>query len=204
MIQHARDVRPRRQERLERPFDRLLQPPPVDFVLHARRERHLAKRPREMPVLRAGLRVADDLDVARVAAAEAEVVRQADVLDRERIHPHQLCRHRVDRNLIIAREDHVLHVRHHAAGTRSVAGERTVHHGEDPAVDRLLDHQQVDQRLVDHRVRPMPVLVEQAAEGVLHGAGGRGEDVGLHRRQMDDVLTDEAARNREPLRDRPR
>ena len=44
--------------------------------------------------------VADDLDVARIADAEAVLVRQADVLDRHRIESHQLRRHRVDRHLV--------------------------------------------------------------------------------------------------------
>ena len=114
--------------------------------------------------------VADDLDVARIAAAEPEVVRHPDVLDRHRIDAHQLRRHRVDRDLIGAGEHHVLDVRHHAARPGTVAGERAVHHREHAAVDLLLDHQQVDERLVDDRMRPVPLLVEQAAERVLHRA----------------------------------
>ena len=94
---------------------------------------------------------------------------------------------------------HVLHVRHHAARARAVAGERAVHHREHAAVDLLLDHQQVDQRLVDHRVRPVPLLVEQAAERVLHRAGRGGEHVRLDRRQVDDVLADEPLRDHEPF-----
>ena len=67
-------------------------------------------------------------------------------------------------------------------------------------MDLLLDHQEVDQGLVDDRVGPVAVLVEQAAEGVLHRARGGGEDVGLHGGQMDDVLADEALGDREALR----
>ena len=49
-------------------------------------------------------------------------------------------------------------------------------------------------------MRPVPMLVEQAAERVLHRAGGRREHVRLHRRQVDDVLADEALRDHEALR----
>ena len=45
--------------------------------------------------------VADDLDVARVAAAEPLLVGQADELDRERVEAHQLGRHRVDGHLVV-------------------------------------------------------------------------------------------------------
>ncbi len=71
VVDDARDVRPGRQHRLQRPLDRLLERAPVDLVLHARGERHLAERPGEVPVLGGRRRVADDLDLARVAAAEA-------------------------------------------------------------------------------------------------------------------------------------
>ena len=99
-----------------------------------------------------------------------------------------------------AREDHVLRVRDHAARPGAVAGERAVHHREHAAVDLLLDHQQVHERLVDDRVRPVPVLVQQPAERVLHRAGRRREDVRLHGRQVDDVLADEPPRDHEPVR----
>ena len=95
---------------------------------------------------------------------------------------------------------HVLDVRHHAARARAVAGKRAVHHREDAAMDLLLDHQQVDERLVDDRMRPVAVLVQQAAERVLHRPGRRREDVRLHGRQVDDVLADEALRDHEALR----
>jgi hypothetical protein len=67
-------------------------------------------------------------------------------------------------------------------------------------VDLFLDHQQVDERLVDDRMRPVPLLVEQAAKRVLHRARRRREHVRLHRRQMQDVLADEALRDHEPVR----
>ena len=120
-------------------------------------------------------------------------------LMRERIEAHQPRGDGVDRHLIGAGEDDVLDVRHHAARTGSVAGERAVHHREDPAVNLLLNHQQIDERLVDYRMGPVPPLVEQAAERVLHRARRGREDVGLHGRQVDDVLADEAARNHEPV-----
>ena len=152
-----------------------------------------------MPVLVGGVEIADDLDVTRVATPQPEVVRQADELDGQRVHAHQLGGHRVDGDLVGAGENHVLGVRHHAARARAIAREGAVHHGEDPAMNLLLDHQQVHERLVDDRMRPVPLLVEQPAERILHGAGGGREDVGLHGGQVDDVLADEAARNHEPV-----
>ena len=163
-------------------------------------ERHLPERPVEVPVLGAGVLVADDLDVARVAAAEPALVREPDELDRQRVHAHQPGGDRVDRHLIGARQDDVLHTRNHAARPGAVAGERAVHHREHAAMDLLLNHQQVDERFVDDRVRPVAALVQQPAERVLHRAGHRREDVRLDRRQMNDVLADEPARNHEPLR----
>ncbi len=200
VVNHARDIGPGREHRLERPLDRLLERPPVDVVLHLRREGHLLERAGEVPVLLRRFEIADHLDVARIAAAEPEVVRHADVLDRHRIHAHQLRRHRVDRHLIGAGQHHVLHVRHHAARPRTVAGKRAVHHREHAAMNLLLDHQQVDERFVDHRMRPVTPLVEQAAERVLHRARGGREHVGLHRRQVQDVLADEPLRDHEPVR----
>ena len=200
VVDDAGDVGPRGEHRLQRPLDVLLHRPPVDLVLHPRGERHLLERPDEVPVLGPRRRVADDLDVARIAAAEPEVVRHPDELDRQRIEAHELGRDGVDRDLVGARQDHVLGVRDHAARARPVAGERPVHHREHAAVNLLLDHQQVHERLVDHRMRPVPVLVQQPAERVLHRPRRRREDVGLHRRQVDDVLPDEALRNHEALR----
>jgi hypothetical protein len=86
---------------------------------------------------------------------------------------------RVDRDLIGAREQHVLDVGDHAARSRPVARQGAVHDREDAAVDLPLDHQQIDERLMDHRMGPVTALVEQAAEGVLHRSRGRREDVGL-------------------------
>jgi hypothetical protein len=91
-------------------------------------------------------------------------------------------------------------MRHHAARPGAVAGERAVHHREDATMDPLLNHQQIHQRFVDHRMRPVAALVEQAAKRVLHRAGCRCEDVGLHSGQVNDVFTDEAARDGKPIR----
>ena len=55
-------------------------------------------------------------------------------------------------------------------GPGAVAREGAVHHREDSTVDLLLDHQQVHQRVVNHRMRPVAPLVQQTAEGVLHRA----------------------------------
>ena len=200
MIDHARDVSPGREHGFQRPLDRFLHRAPVDLVLHSRGEGHLLERPHEMPVLAAGRLVADDFDLARVAAAEPHVVRHPDELDLHRIEAHQLGRHGVDRHLVRARQQDVLRVRHHAARPRSVTRESAVHHREHAAVNLLLNHQQIHERLVDHRVRPVPVLVQQSAERVLHRPRRRRENMGFHRRQVDDVFPDEALRDHESLR----
>ena len=105
----------------------------------------------------------------------------------------------VDGHLVGAGQQHVPGVRQHGARPRPVAGKRAVHHGEDAAMDLPLDDQQVHQRLVDDRMGVVPVLVQQSAERVLHRPGRRGEDVGLHRRKVDDVLPDEALRDQKPF-----
>jgi len=168
-------------------------------MLHARGERHARKRPLEPPVLGRRRAVAHDLDLPRVRTAEPGIVGESEIADPERVEPHELRRHRVDRHLVRARENHVLDVRHHAPRPRPVAREGAVHHGEHAPVDRLLDAQQIHERLVDDRVRPVPVLVEQAAEGVLHRPGRGGEDVRLDRRQVHDVRPQKAPRDREAL-----
>jgi hypothetical protein len=58
-------------------------------------------------------------------------------------------------------------------------------------VNLLLNRQQVDERLVDRAVRAMAFVREQAAESVLHGAGGRRIDMALRSRKMNDILADE-------------
>ncbi len=164
-------------------------------------EGHLLERAVEVPVLLRGIEVADDLDVTHVTAAEALLVREADELAvGHRIHAHELRGDRVDRDLIVGREDHVLRIRDHAARAGAVTGERSVHDREDSLVDLLLDHEEVDEGLVDDRVRPVAVLVQKTAERVLHRAGSGREDVRLDRREVDDVLADEPLRDREALR----
>ncbi len=69
-----------------------------------------------------------------------------------------------------------------------------------PGVDILLDHQQVDQRVVDHGVRPVAVAVQQPAKGVLHRAGDGGEDVRLDRGQVDDVHAHQRLGDEDALR----
>jgi hypothetical protein len=100
-------------------------------------------------------------------------------------------------------QEHVLHVGDHAARPGSVTGEGAVHHGEHAPVDLLLDQPEVHQRLVDDRMGPMPVLVEQPAEGVLHRSRRGRESVRLDGRQVDDVLPDEAPGNAETLGEDP-
>ncbi len=45
----------------------------------------------------------------------------------------------------------------------------------------------------------VPVGVEQPAEGVLHGPGGGGVDVALHRWKMNDVLAEEVVGDADAL-----
>ena len=72
-------------------------------------------------------------------------------------------------------------------GTGTVASERAVHNSEYAAVDFLLYGQQVHQRLVNHRVGPVPFPVEQASKGVLHRPGHCSENMSFHRGEVDDV-----------------
>ena len=106
-------------------------------------------------------------------------VRDADVVDAQRIETHQLGCHGIHRYLIRGRQHDVLDHRKHRARSRSVTGGRAVHHGEDPTVDLALDRQQIHQRLMDPGVGVVPVVVEQPAECVLHRPGGGGVDVAL-------------------------
>ena len=153
-----------------------------------------------MPIFLCGIDITDDLDVTRVPAAKSQLVRQTDELDVfEGIKTHEFGRDGINGHLVTRGQDHVLAVRDHAPRARPVTGEGSVHHREDATVDLLLNHQQVDQRLVDHRVRPVAMFVEQTAKGILHGAGCGGEHVGLDRRQMDDVFADEPLGNHEAL-----
>src|ERR1700680_1691647 len=64
-----------------------------------------AYRPQIMPAVKMPVRVrypriADDLNLPRIADAESILVGEADVLDRERIESHQLRRDGVDGDLI--------------------------------------------------------------------------------------------------------
>ena len=106
VVDHAGDVGPGREPGLERPLDRLLQRAPVDLVLHLAGEGHLLERADEVPVLGGRVHVADDLDLARVAAAEAQLVGEADELAvAQRVEAHQLGGHGVDGHLVGRGED---------------------------------------------------------------------------------------------------
>ncbi len=63
----------------------------------------------------------------------------------------------------------------------------------------LLNREQVDERFVYPGMRVVAPRVQQAAERVLHRAGGRGVDVALGRRQVDDVLAEEEVGDVDPL-----
>ena len=55
----------------------------------------------------------------------------------------------------------------------------------------LLDRKQVNHGLMDNTVRPVALLVEKSAEGVLHRAGDHCEHVSLDGGQVDDVPVEE-------------
>src|SRR4029453_5157605 len=79
VVKDARDIGPGGQYGLERPLDRRLERPPVDTMLHPRRESHLAERPAEAPAFGRRFDVADDVDLARVATPEAPLMGEANV-----------------------------------------------------------------------------------------------------------------------------
>src|SRR5262245_64824378 len=114
-----------------------------------------------MPVLGSLRFIADDGDISRVATSKATLVRHPDEFDRERIEAHESCGNGIDSHLVGAGKNHVFHMGNHAAWTWAVAGKRAVHHGKDPPMDLLLDHEQIDESLVDHRMGPMPAFVKQ-------------------------------------------
>ena len=152
-----------------------------------------------MPVVVRRVDVADELDFARIAHAQTALVRCTDESQVHWRYAHDPCRRGVDRNRVGACQDHILDVPSRCTGSRTFAGQRSIHHGENAGVNILLDLQQVDERFVDHAVRPMAFLVEQAAEGVLHRAGDVRKDVRLHRRQMQDILAVKEFGNADPV-----
>ena len=118
-----------------------------------------------------------------------------------RVEAHHLRRHGVHGDRIGAGQDDILDVRPHGPRPRPIARDRAVHHGEHAGVNLLLDAQEVDQRFVDDRVRPVPAVVQQPPEGVLHRAGHGGEDVRLERGHMDDVRAEEHLRHFDAVRE---
>jgi hypothetical protein len=118
-------------------------------------------------------------------------VRDVDELEAHRVEAHHLGGDGVDGHLIAGGEHVVLDHGEHRARPGAVARGGAVHDREEAAVDLLLDGEEIHQSPVDPRVRVVPVRREEAAEGVLHRAGGRGVDVALDRRQVQDVLAEE-------------
>ena len=116
---------------------------------------------------------------------------QSDEFNGHGIVTHDFSRNRVDCHLIRAGEDQVLDVPPHRPGARAVSCERPVGHSEDSRMNLFLDSQQVHQCLVNHRVRPVTLVVQQSTECVFHRACHRCEHVSLHGGQMDDVLAHE-------------
>ena len=139
------------------------------------------------PKLTAGDVLAHDLDVLRVADAQAALVAHADVGDLHRVEAHQLGGDGVDRHLVAAGEDIIGDARLHRARAGAVAGHRAVHDGEHAGVELLLHVHQVDQHFVHVLVRVVAHLAQQAAEGVLDRPGGDGVAVRLDRRQVEHV-----------------
>ncbi len=68
-------------------------------------------------------------------------------------------------------------------------------------MDLLLDGEEIDEGAVDPGVSVVAVGREQAAERVLHGAGGRGVDMALDRRQVQDVLAEEVVGDADAVRE---
>ena len=128
MVQNARDIGPWRQDRFQRPLDGLLERAPVDFVLHAAGKGHSLEGSVKVPVFPGRRRIADDSDVARIAAAQPFFMRYPDILDFHWIEPHQPCGNRVDCHAISGSQQHVFSVGHHASRPGPVAGERAVHY----------------------------------------------------------------------------
>ena len=169
-------------------------------MLHTACKGHFLERADEVPVILSGIEVADDVDLARVAAAEAALVgKPHEFYVAQRIEPHELCGDCIDGHLVGGGKQDILNIRDHAPRTRTVTGKRAVHDRKDPAMDLLLDHEQVDERLVDACMGPVAVLVQQPAEGIFHGPGRCGKNMGLDCRQVDDVLADEAFRDQNPF-----
>ena len=134
---------------------------------------------------------AHDFDPVGIAHAQPHLVGDADEGNRERVEALHLGGHGVNRHLVGGGQDDVLLVAAHGAGAGAIAGEGAVHHGEQPRVDILLNHQQVHQRFVNDGVRPVPFPTQQPTEGVLHCASDGGENVRLDCRQLDNVAPDE-------------
>ncbi|MBN9494892.1 peptidase dimerization domain-containing protein, partial [bacterium] len=79
----------------------------------------------------------------------ASLVGEADERDGHGIEAHESSGGGIDRDLVRAREDEVLHVRTHCARARAIARDGPIHDGEDAGVDLLLDSKQVHKRFVD-------------------------------------------------------
>jgi hypothetical protein len=109
--------------------------------------------------------------------------------------PDEFGRDGVDRHRIPGGQHGVLDVGHHAARARTVTRERAVHHAEHPGMDLALDHEEIDKGFVNDLVRPVPLVVEQTAESVLHRPGHGGKHMSLHGRQLDNIVADETPGN---------
>ena len=135
--------------------------------------------------------LSDDLDLFEITHSQPSFVSTSDKGKAKGIEAHNLRCHRVDGDLIGRSQDEVLDVNIHAAWSWPATDHRTVHDREEARVNLFLDHEQVGEGLVDHGMCPMTLLVQEAAEGILHRAGHAGEHVGLHGRKVDDILTDQ-------------
>ena len=69
-------------------------------------------------------------------------------------------------------------------------------------MDFLLDGQKIHQGFMDNAVGIMTFGVQQAAEGVLHGPGGGGIDMGFDGREVNDIFPDKKFRVGESLWER--
>ena len=120
---------------------------------------------------------------------------QANKIKGQGVKAHHAGSYAVDGHLIRGRQYTVFDFRHHRSGPWAITCNRPVADGKHPGVDLLLNGQQIDQGLVNDTVRPMTMGLKQSTEGILHGPGYGGENVCLHRRQMDNIPLSEKGRD---------
>src|SRR5665647_27126 len=143
--------------------------------------------------------VANHLDLANVADAEAKVVGHPDVGDAQRIEAHDPGRYGVDGHRIARSEEDILDAWRHGPRTSPVPADGPVHDTKKTRVDFLLHREEIHEDFMDVFVRIMADFLQQAAERVLDSPRGRGMAMRLDRRQMEDILSDVHGRDLDPF-----